>query len=831
MNQSVQHQSMNHFFRRFILGLVVLSLLALYANEHWIKRRLLVDFMSEDKVSLIDDRPEGGNSVAKLIKSERTLKMECDIAATYQWPFCELAIKLKDDNSGINLDQFDTLRLKIRSTGPEQHNPVRVFLRNFNPAYSNDTAGSLKPHEIVYDPNLVAESVEFRLNQFMVASWWTQSHPTSIEHLGPQLDQVVAISFITGGNVIPGKHSISLESVELTGQWIPTEHFRLGIIFLWLTGIVAYLIWDSRQSRRELRESVRLKRELELSNQVLETRVDERTRALAASNAQLIDTLQNLEGTRSELVQNEKNAALGSLVSGIAHELNTPIGNALLVSSTLGDKIKELEIISETRFTRKALKDFFTEATHGTTILQQNLERAATLISSFKQLSADQHSEQRRQFRLIDVVEETQLAMLPCIKQTPHQLNIDVAPDIMMDAYPGPLSQIFINLINNALLHAFDNIEHGHMFLTAKLQDQDRVEIIFSDDGNGISATILRRVFEPFFTTKLGKGGSGLGMHLAHTVVNQLFGGKIEIESLPGEGTSIRMLLPLVAPQIDLNLIRLGVPKDVLEDYQLFLNSRKNKDVNEFGGMYSRRDVVELAFFIRALETVRPNSDYKLIAIDSYANGIEQLRQSTITCLATTCWESDLIAYAEEICISPPMIADGLSIVGIYTAAHNQHALNCKSLDDFQQLRLVSNRDWSADWNTLKQLGIDNCLDVKTWRQMVYMVSSSEVDALLAPFATHHELTIELDDCQLIPVPGLRIGLTGSRHFACGKSPQATALAKAIFAELKCYLDDGSFVRALEQCGFINTLTSSWTILNPSGIDDKEVKAEKPSAF
>jgi signal transduction histidine kinase len=600
---------------------------------------------------------------------------------------------------------------------------------------------------------------------------------------------------------------------------------------MWLSVVVAYLIWEWRLSRQELRESVRLKQALELNNQALEERVEERTKALASSNARLIETLQNLEGTRYELVQNEKNAALGSLVSGIAHELNTPIGNSLLISTTLSDKVKELEIISETKFTRKALKDFFNEANRGTDILQKNLERAANLISSFKQLSADQHSEQRRQFRLIDVVEETQLAMAPSIRLTSHQFNIDIEPDIVMDAYPGPLSQIFINLINNALLHGFDKIEQGHMLLTAKLRNEDSVEIIFSDDGNGIPATILRRVFEPFFTTKLGKGGSGLGMHLAHTVVTQLFGGKIEIQSLPGEGTSVRMLLPLVAPQIDQNLIRLGVPKDVLEDYQLFLNSRANRDIEEFGGMYSRRDVVELAFFIRALETVRPNTEFTLIAIDSYAHGIEQLRQSAISCLATTCWESDLIAYAEEICISPPMISDGLSNVGIYTAPHNQLALRCKTLDDFRQLRLVSNRDWSADWNTLKHLGIDNCLDVKTWRQMVYMVSGNEVDALLAPFAIQDEFKIELDDCQLIPVPGLRIALRGSRHFACGKSPQAVALAKAIFPELNRYLDDGSFIRALEECGFINTLTSSWTILNQTRTDNNTDNKNKAEGF
>lgn len=816
MEQRLIHTHfVSRLFRRFILGLILLSLLALYANENWMKRRFKIDSHSSTNISAADDRSEGGQSTANLQKTAQGLELSCHIVQAYQWPFCELVVEIGDNEKGLNLHQFESIRLQLRSSGPEASHPVRIFLRNFHPAYSKRSATStLKPHEVVFDPNQNTQIVELKLNQFMVASWWSQEHPTNLEYLGPQLDNVVAISFATGGNVLPGEHKITLESAEFVGQWISTEKFRLGIIFIWLLVIFIYLIWEWSLSRQALLESEHLKAELERSNHALESRVEERTRALAASNSRLIETLQNLEGTRHELVQNEKNAALGALVSGVAHELNTPIGNALLVCSTLSDKIKELEIISETKFTRKALKDFFNESYHGTAILQQNLERAADLISSFKQLSADQHSEQRRQFHLLDVAHETQLAMLPSIRQTPHVFNIDIDPDIVMDAYPGPLSQIFINFINNALLHAFDNIAQGHMLLSAKKRDEDTIEIIFSDDGTGIPATILRRVFEPFFTTKLGKGGSGLGMHLAHTVITQIFGGKIEIHSLPGEGTSIHMLVPLVAPDISKRTLKIGVPKDVLEDYLQFLGDRKILEIADYSGEYSRRDVVELAFFIRALSSVWPDVQYELSPVDSYANGIEQLRASIISALATSCWESDLLAYAEEICVSEAMIADGHSIVGIYTSPQNQHARACQSLDDFQQLRVVSNRDWSADWNTLEQLGVRHCLDVKTWRQMVYMVSSGEVDALLAPFSTHRDMKIELDDCQLIPVKGLQIALTGSRHFASSKTVQGLAIAEMIFPELNRYLEDGSFDLALHQCGFYNTLTKEWRILN-----------------
>jgi signal transduction histidine kinase len=810
-NLQVNHRLANNI----LLSLVLLTLIALYANEHWMTRSLKIDASTVLGITAIDDRPEGGKSIGSLRKDQHGLHLECEIQASYQWPFCEIEIRLSDNARGLDLSQFDSLRLKLRSDGPEAVHPVRIFLRNFNPAYSKSILGAtLKPHEIVYDPNQTPTLADFKLSQFMVASWWVQEHPTTIDHLGPELDNVLAISFTTGGNVMPGKHRISLESAEFVGVWIAPEIFRLGIIFVWIIAVLTYLGLAWYQSQRELLESDKLKKELKQSNEVLESRVEERTRALASSNSRLIESLQNLEGTRYELVQHEKNAALGALVSGIAHELNTPIGNALLVSSTLSDKIKELEIISENQFTRKALRNFFQDAYRGCAILQQNLERSSALISSFKQLSADQHSEQRREFSLTEVVEETCLAIRPTIKQAGHIFHSDIDPKIRMNAYPGPLSQIFMNFINNGILHAFDGIDQGHMLLTAKLIDDDKVEIVFSDDGNGIPAHILRRVFEPFFTTKLGKGGSGLGMHLAYTVVTHIFGGKINIESVLGEGTSITMLLPLIAPELDQSVMRIGVPKDVVEDYQLFLNGRTAKSITDFGGEYSRRDVVELAFFICAFETVWPGAIYELVPIDSYANGIQQLRASTIAALATTCWQSDLEAYAEEICLSEAMIADGKSSVGIYTHIQNIQALACTSLAEFQQLKFVSNRDWSADWNTLEQLGVQHCVDVKTWRQMVYMVSSNEADAVLAPFSTAQKMNITLDDCHLKPVPNLRIALHGSRHFASSKTQQGKAIAEKVFPELQAQLQNGRFDMALKQCGFFNAQTENWTTLN-----------------
>ncbi len=802
----------NRLFNRLLLSLVLLTLFALYAHENWMWQTWRLDQLPASNISVVDDRPEGGKSVGQLVQKENSQTLLCDISDGYQWPFCELAIHLSDQ--GVDLRRFDSLKLKIASKGPEQSHQIRIFLRNFNPAYSKDRESTtLKPHEVVFDPNHEDAEISVNLSQFMVASWWVQEHPMPMAHLGPELDRVVSLSIVTGGNVKPGRHEISVEGIELSGRWISSENFRLIIIFIWLFAIVLYLLNSWLQSSRELQQSDKLRQELRIANEILETRVEERTRALATSNARLIDTLQNLEGARNELVQSEKNAALGTLVSGIAHELNTPIGNALLVGSTLSDITKKLHNTASTGLTKRALNEFFEDALRGTEILAQNLERAATLIASFKQLSADQHSGQRREFNLKAVLEETVLAMAPRLKHTHHQLILDVDDEIEMNSYPGPLSQVIINFINNAILHAFEGIDAGTMRLEAHKTSDTHVRISFEDNGLGISASVLRRIFEPFFTTKLGKGGSGLGMHLAYNVVTQAFGGKIDIQSEPQRGTTIILDLPLIAPNADGIQAKLAVPKDVLDDYYRFLHGRKISEVTYFAGEYSRRDVVELALFLRAMYASLPNTGIELIAVDNYSQGIEKLREGLITALATTAWKNDLQPFLGELIISEPIIKDGQTLVGIYTRPNNTGALACKNIKDFRTLRVASNSDWSIDWQTLQNLGATHCVDVKTWRQMVYMVSGGEVDVVLAPFPNNEDLSIEYDGCKLVPIPGLAVSLHGSRHFGVSRNELGKKIADTVFPALNQLVDNGGVTVAMRECGFINDVVKDWSVL------------------
>lgn len=806
---------MNISFQRFFLSLVFLTLLALYAHENWMTRSIFLDAYSQFTVSSTDDRSEGGNSIATLERINKSYLMRCDIKPGYQWPFCELNIRLTEDKNGMDFSQFDTLRLATRVKGPEAKQSLRVFLRNYDPAYSKTNNGiSLKPHEVVFDPTAHTGAVEFKLSQFMVSSWWVQENPTDIQYLGPQLNNITTIGFTTSGNVTPGLHEIVVDTIELRGLWVSTENFRLAIILVWLVSILTYLFFQWKKSRQDLSQSDQQRQKLHLSNEVLEQVVSERTSALAKSNIDLIESLQNLESARKELVHNEKHAALGSLVAGIAHELNTPIGNAVLIGSTIIDTSHQFNEQMKLGVSKKSLLNFLADITSGAEILMRNLDKASTLINSFKQLSADQNSEQRRPFSLDQVMKETQLVMAPRIQKTTHELHIDVDPNITMDSYPGPLSQVIMNLINNALLHAFENMTHGKMVLKAHFLEDDQIEILFTDNGVGIPAQVLGHVFEPFFTTKLGKGGSGLGMNLAYNIITKILGGKIDIISTIGQGATVRMQLPLHAPLAKEKLAKIGIPTDVMNDYHQFLAHRNLQTIDNFSGIHSRRDVVELALFMREMQIHLPELVIDLVPIDSYSNGIEQVRAGKISALATTCWLADLQDYTNELIISNALIQDGQSRVGLYCLSTNNTALALKDIEDLRALKVVSNSDWSADWQTLSNLGIENRIDVKTWRQMVYKVSCGEADIVLAPFPSHNQLQIEFENCTLVPIPGHAIALHGSRHFVAACNTTGEEINSVIFPAIQTLIDNGDVFKSLNECGFFNQTTASWKLIN-----------------
>lgn len=291
-----------------------------------------------------------------------------------------------------------------------------------------------------------------------------------------------------------------------------------------------------------------MERELRTLNTELEARVAHRTEALATSNRSLQHALDELERTQHELVRSEKMAALGSLVAGVAHELNTPIGNALMAVSTLHGQAGEFRTSMQAGLRRTDLDALLASVDQASEISQRNLERAAELVTSFKQVAVDQASSQRRRFSLAEVVDEIALTLLPSIKRTPYVLDTDIPADIELDSYPGPLGQALANMINNALLHAFDERDHGRILIAARRKAENMIGLSVSDDGKGIPAEDLDRIFDPFFTTRMGQGGTGLGLHIAYNAVQNVLGGTISVRSVMGIGTHFEIHLPPVAP-------------------------------------------------------------------------------------------------------------------------------------------------------------------------------------------------------------------------------------------------------------------------------------------
>lgn len=292
-----------------------------------------------------------------------------------------------------------------------------------------------------------------------------------------------------------------------------------------------------------------VEREILRMNSDLEERVRLRTLSLEQSNAELAQTLESLERATDELIRSEKMAALGSLVAGVAHELNTPIGNSVLVASTLNDQTRHFRAeVDAGKVMRSSLTRYLDDANAGTALLLRSLHTAHELISGFKQVAVDQTSALRRRFDLAHTVEEVLVTLMPMIRKTPYTLALELESGIQLDSYPGPLGQIITNLIANALAHAFEGRSTGTMKLIAKKLGSTRAEIIFIDDGVGIPDAHRNRVFDPFFTTKFGQGGSGLGLHIVYNLVTAILGGSIDLRSQPGQGTAMVLRLPLSAP-------------------------------------------------------------------------------------------------------------------------------------------------------------------------------------------------------------------------------------------------------------------------------------------
>jgi predicted ATPase/signal transduction histidine kinase len=276
----------------------------------------------------------------------------------------------------------------------------------------------------------------------------------------------------------------------------------------------------------------------------LETTVQERTQELKQS----LDTIQK---TQEQLVQSEKMAAIGGLVAGVAHEINTPIGIAVSAASHLEDKTGEFVAkVASKKLKRSQLDSYAKTASDSSNLILKNLSGAVKIVQGFKQVAVDQTSGERREFKLKAYIEDVLLSLKPKLKKTNHLITVNCPEDLILNSFPGALSQIISNLVMNSLIHGFEEMDAGEITFDAA-RENGSVLLTYRDNGKGMDEKALSKIFDPFFTTKRSQGGSGLGMHIVHNLVTQTLGGTISCESEPGNGIMVRIQIPMTGEQKD----------------------------------------------------------------------------------------------------------------------------------------------------------------------------------------------------------------------------------------------------------------------------------------
>jgi len=270
---------------------------------------------------------------------------------------------------------------------------------------------------------------------------------------------------------------------------------------------------------------------------------------LRTSKEKAESALLELNAAQQNLIDAERLAALGGLVAGVAHEVNNPIGISLTVASSFARRAEmfEAELKSDTQLRRSQLEEFVRASREAAQQLVANLQRAGELIQSFKQVAVDRSHAERRQFNLSEATDQIVASLRPVLRKASIALSVDVPEGQLIDGYPGSYGQILTNLFLNAANHAFADGRSGTISISARPRGNDDVEIIFADNGAGMTPDVQRQAFDPFFTTRRNEGGTGLGLHIVYNLVTQQFGGRMKLDSRLGQGTTFRIIMPKAA--------------------------------------------------------------------------------------------------------------------------------------------------------------------------------------------------------------------------------------------------------------------------------------------
>ena len=348
-----------------------------------------------------------------------------------------------------------------------------------------------------------------------------------------------------------GAVGMSLMTVGLLPRNTLTAHgMEIGSMLNWiflsmaLTNNYKISVREKDRAREEISQ-MRQKATESLERKVKERtlEIEEKNEALRQQKEELESTLDYLKKTQVQLIESEKMAALGGLVAGVAHEINTPVGIGVTAVSNLQEEIHKMEtLFKNDRISRKGFKEFLDTAKEAAMLIQKHLERTAELVQSFKQVSADQLSEQQRVFNLRCYLDDIIRGLNPKLKHKEIDILIECDDRLDINSFPGAYAQVFTNLILNSITHGFSGRQKGTITIRA-IQKTGLLTILYTDDGNGISSTDLPHIFEPFYTSEKHQG-TGLGLHIVYNIIKQKLHGNILCKSEPGQGVLFQMDLP-----------------------------------------------------------------------------------------------------------------------------------------------------------------------------------------------------------------------------------------------------------------------------------------------
>jgi len=495
-----------------------------------------VNLTEPKRLAARSDIEMGGKSSASLALTKSGALLHCEIKkADYEWPYCQAIINISEVDKkstvdfskkidysqhwqafskGVDFSTYDEIFLKMKYTGIDPQR-VRVYLRNYNPIYTDlikDT-NSLKINEVEFSPNRHPDGQYILLNSFQVASWWSSAREIPLEYSGSEFNNISVIEISTPGITNFGDVEILIEEISFRKLLIPKEELVIFMLLLWLISGIFYLVFRLYHSQSTLQRLARAMQELQL--------------------------------TQQKLVESEKLASLGSLVAGVAHEINTPLGTSITYASCIEDTAEKLnKLVIDNKLTKDELLEkleMLTTASKGTLT---NLTRTADLVNSFKKLAVSTDVSIKSTFLMKTMINDTLTTLHNKLKVLKHKVTVTCPDSLEVVSFPSDLSQILIGFIDNSISHGFANIEQGNITISVSVANEI-VTLAYSDDGCGIKED-RGQILEPFFTTKRNMGHVGLGLNTIHNIVVKLLQGNLEICDVE-IGTKLVITFPINA--------------------------------------------------------------------------------------------------------------------------------------------------------------------------------------------------------------------------------------------------------------------------------------------